>query len=131
MRNGWGRENVDLEARFRTIAEALPEGAAIVLSATALQGLLSPNTDRDAEDPHDMTVKEVAEHLHRSPQTIRRMIRAGELDAYTFRNREYRITPASLAEFLQRGRDGEDDVPIATLTSRDASLGAWRKVRPK
>jgi excisionase family DNA binding protein len=46
-----------------------------------------------------MTVKEVAEYLHRSPQTIRRMIRAGELDAYTFRNREYRITPVSLAEF--------------------------------
>jgi excisionase family DNA binding protein len=78
-----------------------------------------------------MTVKEVAEYLHRSPQTIRRMIPAGELDAYTFRNREYRITPASLAEFMERGRDGEDDVPIATPTSRGSNPGSWRKVRPK
>ncbi len=65
---------MDLEARLRTIAETLPEGAGIILSATALQGLLGPSTDRGAGDPHDMTVKEVAEHLHRSPQTIRRMM---------------------------------------------------------
>jgi excisionase family DNA binding protein len=122
---------VDLEARLRTIADTLPEGAAIILSATALRGLLRPDEDHNTGNPHDMTVQEVAEHLHRSPQTIRRMIHAGGLDAYTFRNRGYRITPASLAEFTEHGRDGGDDPPVPTLESVQVNLGSWRKVRPK
>jgi excisionase family DNA binding protein len=78
--------------------------AGLARQPTALCGLLSPNVEQNADNPHDMTVKEVAEHLHRSPQTIRRMICEGELDAYMFRNREYRITPALKCGPLDRDR---------------------------
>ena len=40
----------------------------------------------------------------RSPQTVRRWIREGELDAYSLRGREYRITGAALQEFIARER---------------------------
>ncbi len=88
-----------LGKRLRTLAEALPEGASITLSSEALRSLLETDADESSTLAHDMTVEEVANHLDRSPQTVRRWIREGELDAYSFRGREYRITAAALRNF--------------------------------
>ena len=47
-----------------------------------------------------LTVKETAAYLRTSLQQVRRMIQCGELRAVKV-GREYRITLAALAEFLE------------------------------
>ncbi len=119
---------MSLQERLRTIAEALPEGASISLSSEALRRLLETGTDEDG-CPHDMTVEEVANHLDRSPQTVRRWIREGELDAYSFRGREYRITAAALEDFIAREQTAAARAPQSPRTHVKKPLGAWRSVR--
>ncbi len=107
---------MNLQERLRTIAEALPEGASITLSSEALRSLLETAADESSTLAHDMTVEEVATHLERAPQTVRRWIREGELEAYSFRGREYRITAAALRDFIARS------------ARRGASNGSTRRI---
>ncbi len=46
------------------------------------------------------TVSEVAEILRVHPRTIHRMIKAGELDAFTIRGHEYRIRKSTLDAYM-------------------------------
>ncbi len=48
------------------------------------------------------TVNEVAEILRVHPRTVHRMIKAGELDAFTIREREYRIKQSALDAYMRR-----------------------------
>jgi excisionase family DNA binding protein len=48
-----------------------------------------------------LTVKEVAEQLRVSPQTVGRLIASGDLTAYRLRG-VYRITPEDLQQMLTR-----------------------------
>ncbi len=118
-----------LGERLRTLAEALPEGASITLSSEALRSLLGTDADESSTMAHDMTVEEVANHLDRSPQTVRRWIREGELDAYSFRGREYRITAAALRTFIAREQTASERPPQPPGTHVTKQLGAWRSVR--
>jgi excisionase family DNA binding protein len=109
----------------------LPEGSALVLSAAALESLLDPQPVSEGCCPQDMTVKEVAETLKRSVQSVRRLIRSGELDAYSFRGREYRVTQAALHAFLEAERHGSSQNPHIKRVTGRADLGAWRRLRPQ
>ncbi len=118
-----------LGERLRTLAEALPEGASITLSSEALRSLLETDADESSPLAHDMTVEEVANHLDRSPQTVRRWIREGELDAYSFRGREYRITAAALRNFIAREQTAVERPPQSPCAHVTKQLGAWRSAR--
>ncbi len=118
-----------LGERLRTLAEALPEGASITLSSEALRSLLETDAEESSTLAHDMTVEEVANHLGRSPQTVRRWIREGELDAYSFRGREYRITAFALQEFIAGEQTASEQPAQSPGTHVMKQLGAWRSVR--
>ncbi len=115
-----------LGKRLRTLAEALPEGASITLSSEALRSLLETDADESSTLTHDMTVEEVATHVERTPQTVRRWIREGELDAYSFRGREYRITAAALRDFVAREQTAAERRPQSPGAHVTKQLGAWR-----
>lgn len=117
-----------LRERLRTIAEALPDGASITLGSEALRSLLEVDAD-ESSLPSDLTVEEVAALLGRSPQTVRRWIREGELDAYSFRGREYRISAAALQEFIAQERATADRASQSPPANIAEQLGAWRSVR--
>lgn len=71
----------------------------------------------------DLTVEQVAERMDRRPGTVRNWIRAGDLDAYLFRGKEYRVTEQALARFVQQQRGGQQK----ETATEEADLGAWRK----
>ncbi len=123
------RSLISLQERLRTIAEALPEGASITLSSEALRSLLETDADESSTLAHDMTVEQVAMHLERAPQTVRRWIREGDLEAYSFRGREYRITAAALQDFIARQQTAPDRTPSTPPVHLANQLGAWRSVR--
>ncbi len=118
-----------LGERLRTLAEALPEGASITLSSEALRSLLERDADESSTLAHDMTVEEVANHLDRSRQTVRRWIREGDIEAYSFRGREYRITAAALHDFIARQQTAPDRTPSTPPVHLANQLGAWRSLR--
>ena len=89
--------------RVQAIVDANPPDASVTLSMSSLREWLS---DRGSDLDHDLTVEDVGEFFDRSPTTIRTWIRTGQLVAYHFRGREYRITRAALEEFGDRERNG-------------------------
>lgn len=74
----------------------------------------------------DLTVKQVAAHFERKPQTVLDWIKKGELRAYLFKGREYRITPAALEEFTQAQRSSKPRKHIGR-----SELTSWRKLYDK
>jgi Helix-turn-helix domain len=110
---GWGREAiapnatgclmVDRAALLR-LARALPAGAAVPVPVGWLLELLEDTST--APDPiapveADLTCAEVGLTLHRSPVTIRNLCATGALEGYRLRGREWRVSRAALAAFLQ------------------------------
>ncbi len=125
-----GYNTLTVEDRLQTLADALPDGAAVTLPVSLIRSWLSRSDSADPERAADMTVAEVASLLSRSPQTVRTWIREGDLDAYKLRGREYRVTRAALEAFLayQQARAA----PRSSLGSsggQPANLGSWRRAR--
>jgi excisionase family DNA binding protein len=77
----------------------------------------------------DYTVKEVAKMEGRKPPTVRAWIRRGELEAYLYRGKEQRITPAALEAFRERQRSGKGRPQLGTGSIPKDDLGSWRTVR--
>ncbi len=84
--------------------DGMPDGASITLPVDTVREWLNEN---GSGLDHDLTVEEVGKFFDRSPVTIRTWIRAGRLEAYQFRGKEYRITHAALEEFQDRERNGK------------------------
>jgi excisionase family DNA binding protein len=108
-----------LRDRLRRIVEALPNGAAVTLPRDELARWI------DAGDPEplaDLTVQEIAEIVGRRPSTVRGWCAAGELRAYRFRGREWRIPATALREFQDREADPGD------LDGDDDDLSGWREL---
>ena len=81
--------------------DGLPDGGSIILPVETVKERLKENgSGLDS----DLTVEEVGEFFHRSPVTVRAWIRSGELRAYRFKGREYRITHTALEEYQARQR---------------------------
>ena len=92
-----------LSDRLTRMIDGVPEGASITLPVDSVRDWLN---ETGSGLDQDLTVKEVGEFFHRSPQTIRAWIREGRLHAYHFCGNEYRITNAAVEEFQDQQRDG-------------------------
>lgn len=111
-----------LRERLARIVDEMPKEGSVTLPVAWLREQLE-----DADPEHriaDLTVGEVADELGRAPSTIRGWLGAGELRGYRFRGREWRVPPASLAEFVATERGEEPRVRRPTQTM---DLGAWRQ----
>lgn len=123
-------------AELRRLAEQLPAGTSLTLDRATLLQVLAPVVI-------DLTVRQVAEQLHRSPSTVRGWLEAGRFaDAYKLNRRDWRIPPAAVEALLsgQRPVSSPQDAPgraIAThkgarprrAKAGKANLGAWRAER--
>jgi hypothetical protein len=112
---------------LRTLAEALPAGAAVPVPREWLLELLvaqaAPASDSPPADP---TVEDVAARYGRAPSTIRGWCEAGRFPgAYKLHDREWRIPAAALEAFdaQQRGRGR-----ASARRGSSVSLSDWRTV---
>lgn len=75
----------------------------------------------DEDRISDLTVREAADELDRSPSTVRGWCGDGKLEgAYRFRGREWRIPPAALRAFVDAERE--------PAPREEADLSGWREV---
>lgn len=84
------------------------------------------------DDGRDLTTNEAAKILDRSPSSVRGWCASGEIDAYKFKNREWRIPHDALEAFRAQQREngsGERTRHSALGSGRRTDPGAWRKVR--
>jgi hypothetical protein len=121
---------------LRTLAEALPDGAAVPVPKAWLLELLDGGSDASSMGPAqgppaDLTVAELAERYHRKPSTVRGWILSGRLRSYLFVGREHRVTPAALQEFEATERNATGTPRAQSQSKRSTKavdLGGWRKV---
>ena len=92
-----------LSDRLTRMIDGMPDGGSISLPVDTVRDWLN---DNGSGLDQDLTVEEVGKFFHRSPITIRTWIRAGRLEAYHFRGKEYRITRAALEDFQDQQRNG-------------------------
>lgn len=100
-----------LADRIRLMIEGMPEGGMVSIPVAALREWLN---DSAPGFESDLTVDDVAQFFNRSPVTIRTWIRSGELRAYMFKGREYRITHSALEKYQERAR-GESSAAVRMI----------------
>lgn len=108
-----------LRERLRLIVEALPPGAAATLPRDTLAEWIN------APDPRplaDLTVQEAAAIVGRAASTVRGWCQGGQLRAYLFNGREWRITREALRDFQDRQANPVDN------DDGDEDLSSWRKL---
>jgi excisionase family DNA binding protein len=88
-----------LHDRLRRLVDGMPDDALVSLPAARIRAWLEESGTGGVEP--DLTVREVAELISRSPTTVRAWIRSKQLRAYRFRRKEWRIPPAALTEFIE------------------------------
>ena len=93
-----------LSDRLTRMIDGMPHGAMISLPVDTVREWLN---DNGSGLDSDFTVEEVGKFFDRSPVTIRTWIRDGRLEAYHFRDKEYRITHSALEEFQAQERNGK------------------------
>ena len=99
--------------------QSLPDSASLTLSVRDLRTAL------DGPGGADLTVQEVARRFKRAPSTIRGWLERGILRGFRFRHREWRVSPAALAEFEQAERAGRPHKPRSQRGV--TNLSAWRE----
>ncbi len=75
----------------------------------------------DPRPQADLSTAEIARMYNKSPQTVRRWIGKGLLEAYRFQGREWRVTPDGLRKFIDEQRQ-----PLKPKAVRP-ELGMWRE----
>lgn len=113
------------------VAESLPEGASITLSAEVLREALGAAPGPAASSPEacpDLTVQQVADKYGRAASTVRSWITSGRLvGAYRFRGKEWRLPPEALRTFEEAERSG--GLPRGEPSGRKrGNLSDWRAV---
>lgn len=115
---------MDALSRLRQFCALAPAGTMVPVEALAA---MVGAAEAAAETPADLTVQEVADQMGRKSGAVRGWIRSGELRAYLFNGKEYRVTRAALAEYIEAQRLGRKRSPSGA--GKTADLGAWRQVR--
>jgi excisionase family DNA binding protein len=111
-------------ADLRRVADLLPPDASLTLSKALLLELLA-GADAPATD---LTVRELAERLHRAPSTVRGWCEQDRLPgAYKLNGRDWRVPAEAMDSFL-----ADQHSKYATRTYDDThtspvDLGAWRR----
>ena len=107
--------------------EGIPDGGSVTLPVAWLRERL----EGGAEDVVvDLTVKQAAKKLGRSPSTVRNWLAAGDIPgAYRFKGREWRIPPSALERFLDKQRTAPQ-ATATTIGARAPALDEWRKHLP-
>ena len=121
---------MDIRARLQVLADTLPESGAVTFTRADLLAMLAGEggkagqggTDQTAED---LTVQDIAERAKRSPSAVRGWIRSGQLRAYRFQGRDYRVAPEAWEAFKQAQRSGGEAKPRER--SGKVDLGSWRR----
>lgn len=90
-----------------------------------------PHQDPKTVRAGDLTLVQVAERVGRSVSTVRGWAASGELEAFKFRAREWRVTPEALEAFLQAQRKPKQAQVKTVRPTGPVDLGSWRKVRGK
>ena len=106
-------------------AENAPLGT--LIPADSLAAMLSGVEDGD-DRLADLTVEETAQQLNRAPSTVRGWLIAGELRGYKLNHREWRVSRASVREYLANQRNGSGRSPSRS-NGKAADLSAWREAR--
>ncbi len=118
-----------LARRLRALADALPAGGTVSLSADALRALAAVDGEVEAAAVSgplaDLTINNVAALFRRRPGTVRGWITSGRLRAYKLNGREYRIPRDALRAFQDSERHRSE--PRRT-PAEPVDLGAWRGV---
>lgn len=108
----------------RALLDQLPDDAS--LPVWFVRRLLLES--RAIDDGPDLTVPEVAALMGRSASCVRGWCRTGELDAYRFKGREWRVPRPALAALQERERTRPREAAPA-LGTGPVDLSAWRRVR--
>jgi len=94
---------------------------------------LGDRTPSPAESaPELLTVRQLAELLHRSRSTVRAWCERGEFaGAVKVQDRAWLVPRVAVDGFLerQRGSGRSTDAPVADRSHGRADLGAWRRLR--
>lgn len=109
-----------LTDRFRRMIDGMPEEGSIILPVAILQGWLD-ETPSGVEP--DLTVGQVADHFGRAPGTVRTWIRAGELRAHWFNNREYRVPWSAVEEYQEKQSQTQSQRPQLVTGAHERKTG--------
>lgn len=125
-----------LLAQLQAMCDTMPPGSSVSISVDwlrmQLQNEVTGSTALAPQPQADLTVREVAAIVGRKEGAVRQWIRTGlkgiRLQGYWFTPKEYRVTRAALAEFLEAIRSGS--APTQPHRSgRAANLSSWRQVQ--
>ena len=89
--------------------------------------LLDEDDDGDATatSVRDLTVEEVAEEMRKAPSTVRGWLISRDLRGYKLNNREWRVPPSALRDYLMR----QAETGHRATDTAEVDIGAWRSVR--
>jgi excisionase family DNA binding protein len=117
--------------RIRRLAELIPPGAELVLTAESLRALADAAVTASPPAPRDLTLSEAGAQVGRAVSTVREWCAAGQIPgAYKLRGREWRIPPEGLRAFLAAEasrRRPDAPTPGRDRRAADADLSSWRR----
>ena len=116
-----------LVARLRRLADALPNGAAVVFTRADLLDLLHSAVVGGDPGDADLTCTDVAHVLGCSDSAVRRLLEGGLISGYKLnpgRRGSWRVPRASLQQFRDAQQNGQE-----LGHGRGSDLGRWRRVR--
>ncbi|MEX2527039.1 MAG: helix-turn-helix domain-containing protein [Gemmatimonadota bacterium] len=117
---------MNLSQRIQQLVAALPSNSSAVTLTRAdliawTQDLVA---DPLGEDDRHLTVAEVAKKTGRATSTVRSWLIAGELTGYKLNNRDWRIPPSALRDYLE----GQAHKPEPTTVAPEpVDIAAWRR----
>ena len=111
-----------LAERLLQIVDALPSSdSSVTLTRSDLVGMVEESGGVNAAD---LTVDQVAAKTHRATSTVRGWLIAGDLRGYKLNQRDWRVTPGALKEYLE----AQDSPPeLRQPAGGSVDISVWRR----